>query len=117
MNVTITARSPEITNAMKEYAEKKVTKVLKFSLHILTVHVYLDVHKYRYYAEMSVHADHIKLTGKEESDDMTKSIDDVIDKIEKQLKKYKEKKKDHKRCSVSQTEDQARQVELQEEEE
>lgn len=90
MQIIITGRHLEVTNALREYVTTKIEKLEKY-LSIVEVHVILSVEKYRHLAEVTIQAKRTTLHGQEETGDMYQAIDVVIDKIEKQIKKRKEK--------------------------
>ncbi|MBI3604784.1 MAG: ribosome-associated translation inhibitor RaiA [Nitrospirae bacterium] len=91
MNIQITGRHLEVTPTLKEYIESRLHKIEKYSFKILDVQVILDVEKYRHHAEMTVGMEGFTLQAHDETEEMYSTIDKVIDKIEKQLKKHKEK--------------------------
>jgi putative sigma-54 modulation protein len=95
MQINITGRHLEITNALREYVTTKIEKLGKY-LHIVEAHIILSVEKYRHTAEVTLQAKRTKIHGQEETGDMYQAIDSVIDKIEKQIKKRKGKITSHK---------------------
>ncbi|MBZ4671806.1 MAG: sigma 54 modulation protein/ribosomal protein [Deferribacteraceae bacterium] len=96
MNIQITVKNVELTDAIRSYVEKKVSKVKKYFDQVVDVHVVLDVQKNAHMAEILVNAKGVFLKGIEKSEDLYASIDLAIDKIERQLVKYKEKLKSKK---------------------
>ena len=101
MNIIVKAHHVEITKALKEYAEKKMEKLDHFFDMIHQVTVNLHIEKSSAEADRQVSSAIISLKGtvitaKEASADMYASIDLLLDKLSKQLKKYKEKMKTHK---------------------
>ncbi|MCB4204495.1 ribosome-associated translation inhibitor RaiA [Deferribacterales bacterium Es71-Z0220] len=96
MNIQITVKNVELTDAIRSYVEKKVSKVKKYFDQVVDVHVVLDVQKNVHMAEILVNAKGVFLKGIEKSEDLYASIDLAIDKIERQLVKYKEKLKSKK---------------------
>lgn len=96
MNIQITGKNIELTDAIRSYVEKKVTKVKKYFDQVIDVQVILDVQKNVHIAEILVNAKGVFLKGLEKSEDLYASIDLAIDKIDRQLVKYKEKLKDKK---------------------
>jgi putative sigma-54 modulation protein len=96
MNVQITARNIEITDAIRSYAEKKVAKLEKYFDHITEANVLLEVQKNLHIVEVLITAKGVFMKGLEKSEDLYASIDLAVDKIEKQLVKYKEKLKSKK---------------------
>ena len=97
MVIEITGRHMDVTEAVKEYAQKKVERTVSEFPHVLSVHVILDVQKYRHIAEVVVQGkDHLHIEASEDSENMYASIDAVVDKIEKQLRRTREKVHNHK---------------------
>jgi putative sigma-54 modulation protein len=91
MQITITGKNMEITPAIKQYAQEKLVKMHKYLESISDAHVILSLQKYLHIAEITLHANGITIRAEERSDDMYSSLDLVMDKIERQLRKYKEK--------------------------
>lgn len=96
MNVQITAKNMNLTDPIRDYAEKKVEKIKKYFDDIIEVSVLLEVQKNVHVAEILVVAKGVFLKGLEKSEDLYASIDLAVDKIDKQLVKYKEKIKGRK---------------------
>lgn len=96
MNIQITARNIDLTDAIRQYAEKKVSKLEKYFDHITEANVLLEVQKNVHIVEVLLSAKGVFMKGLEKSEDLYASIDLAVDKIEKQLVKYKEKLKDKK---------------------
>lgn len=97
MAIEITGRHIDVTDSMREYAEKRLAKLTAEFDRVDKIHVILDIQKFTHTAEVVVHARrHIMLEAKEESENMYASIDLVVDKIEKQLRKSIDKRVEHK---------------------
>ena len=96
MEVVIKGRHLEITDALRSHIEHKISKIERYINKITEVDIILSVEKYRHMAEITFIAKGIKLNGKEITNDMYSSIDKVMDKIEKQVKKRKEIVTNHK---------------------
>ena len=97
MQVTTTFRHMEQSDALKSYAEEKLERVGKYIDGPINVQVYFAVEKkIRHIVEIVIAAKGISTKASEATNDMYAAIDAVIDKIERQLKRYKEKIKDHK---------------------
>lgn len=90
MQITITSRHMELTDALKNHVESKVTKIKKYIDNAIVVHVVLTVEKYRHIAEVTLQVDGQTIKGVEETGDMYSSIDKVMSKIDRQAKKHKE---------------------------
>ena len=92
LNISIHGRHLEITDAIKNYAEKKATKIEKFFERIGNVQIILDIDGDNHVVEMIVPVSKgPTLIGVVSHSNMYASIDLVVDKLEKQLTKYKEK--------------------------
>lgn len=88
---TVRGKNIEITPALKDYVEKRVGKVTKYFDTVGEITVILTVEKGRHIVEVTVPLNGMLLRGEESTTDMYASIDLVIDKLEKQIEKYKTK--------------------------
>lgn len=91
MQITMTGKNVEITAAIRQYAEEKLGKMHKYLESISDAHVILSLQKYLHIAEITLRADGITIRAEERSQDMYSSLDLVIDKIERQVRRYKER--------------------------
>ncbi len=97
MQVTTTFRHMEQSDALKAYAEEKLERTAKYIDEPINAQVYFAVEKkIRHIVEIVITARGISTKASEATNDMYAAIDAVIDKIERQLKRYKEKIKAHK---------------------
>ncbi|MBU0650407.1 ribosome-associated translation inhibitor RaiA [bacterium] len=94
--INITGRHMEITPAIRSYIKEKVNKVEKHFDHILDVQVIISVDNHRHIVEIILKTNVSIISVKKESEDMYASIDLCIEKLDKQLKKLKERLKEHK---------------------
>ncbi len=95
MQTNITFRNLDATEAIKSYAREKVDRVNKYLDKASEAHVVLALERHLHHADITIHAGPFFLRGREKSEDMYASIDLAMDKIERQLKRYKEKLKSH----------------------
>ena len=95
MQLNITFRQFGSSDALKEYAKEKVERVNKYLDRSGEAHVVLSLERHLHHAEITIHSGSWVLRGREKSEDMYASIDLAMDKIEAQLRKYKEKIKNH----------------------
>ena len=102
MKVNITARHFELTKELRNQVEEEVDKLNRFFNNIISANAVLEVESYRHLAEISVKVYGSTLTGTGASDQMQISIEQAVDKLTGQLKKYKGKLKDKKQKRVSQ---------------
>ncbi|MFN7973238.1 MAG: ribosome-associated translation inhibitor RaiA [Acidobacteriota bacterium] len=91
LKVDYTGRNIEITDALREFTEERLRKVAKYIDDIIEIHVILSIEKYRHIAEVLVKGKTTTLSGQETTGDMYSSIGGVLDKIQRQAKKFKEK--------------------------
>jgi putative sigma-54 modulation protein len=97
MQVNITFRNMFATDALRSHVEAKLRHmVAKYLDKVTEAHVTLSLERYLHHADINLHAGTFHVRGKEKSEDMYASIDMAVDKIERQLKKYKERIKSHK---------------------
>jgi len=95
MQINITARHLKLTPAIADYVQKKLEKAKRFLDQLVWAQVVLDVSKMRHVAEIVVHASGRTFTAKEESTDLYAAIDLASDRIDEQLRRYKERRKVH----------------------
>lgn len=96
MQITMTFRHLEATNAIKEHIEDKMEKFKKYLIRPIEAHVILTVEKIRQQCEITLSARNFHATAVETNTDMYTSIDKAVHKLERQVKKHKEKVKEHK---------------------
>lgn len=89
MQIAIRGKGIDVTNALKDHVEKKVGKIEKFFEVPLTAQVTLNVERDRHIVEVTVPINGLYIRGEEATGDMYASIDLVVDKLEKQIEKYK----------------------------
>ena len=99
MQISTTFRHMEPSEALKSYAEEKLERVKKYIDEPIVVQVFLTVEKIRHSAEVTITAKGITIKAAEETNDMYASVDAVSDKIERQLRRFKERIKAHKPSS------------------
>lgn len=87
MGIAITFRHMESTEALKQYVHDKLERVQKYLRAPLDAHVTLFQEKHLFVAEMSLQSGGRAYQARHDSDDMYKSIDLVVDKVEHQISK------------------------------
>jgi putative sigma-54 modulation protein len=93
MQVLVTFRHMEATDALRQYAEHKVARVHKLMRHPIEAHVVLSVNKRRHVAEITFSGEHLHVNATEETGDLYSAIDLAMDKIERQIQKRITKRK------------------------
>jgi putative sigma-54 modulation protein len=91
MKITFTFRHMESTDALKNQAEERILRLGKYLDASAQCHVILSSEKYLHKAEINVVYNGNNICGKETSEDMYNSIQRATDKIEKQVKKYRDR--------------------------
>jgi putative sigma-54 modulation protein len=89
MRINITARHFKLTDELKQYAEQEVYRLKKYYEPIIDCDIILGWQKKLRIAEINIAVYGTTLTAQEETVDMKKSIDKAVDKLERQIKKYK----------------------------
>ncbi len=97
MQVSVTFKNLDPTPSLKEYAENKILKSVKFDEKLIDAQVFLSTEAHNRSADITLIGSHgLKLRAQVKSDDMYGSIDKAVDKIIRQLRRHKEKLKSHK---------------------
>ena len=91
MQLNITGRHIDITQALRKYIEQKLQKLEKYSTRPIVASTILSVEKKRHLVELFVTLDKRRILAKEETDKMYQSIDRAILTIDRQLKRQKDK--------------------------
>ena len=91
MKISITGRHVNITNALNSYIKTKFQKLKKYSENIINIHIILTVEKERMKAEATLKTKNGNLFAANEENNMYAAIDEIVEKLDRQLKKEKEK--------------------------
>ena len=95
MQLNLTGHHVEVTEALKSYVEKKLERMARHSDHVMDVHCILTVEKLQHKAEASVSLNGSKLYADAVDENMYAAIDALADKLDRGVKKHKEKLTDH----------------------
>jgi len=95
MQIKLTGHHVEITDALRDYVESKMEKIVRHFDHVIDIHCILEVEKLRHKAEATVLVSGDKLFADSVEENMYAAIDGLIDKLDRQVKKHKEKLTDH----------------------
>lgn len=96
MQVSVTFRHMDPTQALKDFACEKVARIEKYIHTPMDATVVLSTERYMHKADITIKAHGFMMRGQEKSEDMYSSIDGAVDKIERQVRKYRKKITDHK---------------------
>lgn len=95
MNLNISGHHVSLTPALREYVVSKLKRVERHFDHLINADVILSVEKVRHKAEATIHSRGIDLHAEEICEDMYAAIDGLIDKLDQQTRKLKDKVRDH----------------------
>lgn len=91
MQTSVTFKNIDPSDHLKSYVSDKLNRFDKYLYNPAEANVVLSVEKFRHIAEINISGDRLNINGKEETEDMYSAIDITLDKLEKQIKKNKEK--------------------------
>lgn len=103
MQINLTGHHLDITPAIRSYVEGKFSRLERHFDHMTNIQVILSVEKERQKAEARVVVNRGTLFADSEHEDMYAAIDTLIDKLDRQIIKHKEKLKDHHRNEPKQS--------------
>lgn len=95
MQLHVTGHHVDVTSALRGYVEKKLDRIVRHSDHVIDVHCILSVEKVRHKAEATILLSGGKVFADAVQDDMYAAIDALADKLDRGVKKHKEKLSDH----------------------
>ena len=93
MKLTVTGRNIEITDGIRNHLNDKMDKTIADLDEAADVHLALSVEKHRHFAEVTVKTKGFTLHSQDETEDLYTSMDKALEKMEKQIRKNKEKAK------------------------
>lgn len=95
MQMTLTGHHVDITPPLKSYVEKKLDRVVRHFDQVIDVHCVLTVEKLSHKAEATLHVRGGNIHADAAEEDMYAAIDVLTDKLDRLVKKHKEKRGDH----------------------
>lgn len=95
MQITITGHHVDVTPALRAYVTEKLQRLSRHFDHVISVNVILNVEKHDHIAEASVNAGGRNLFATESANDMYAAIDGMSDKIDRQVRRLKDKLRNH----------------------
>ena len=108
MQTSVTFKNLPSSEHLKSYVSEKLDRFDRLLDNPAEASVVLSVEKFRHIAEINIIGDRLNIIGKEEINDMYSAIDMVLDKLEKQIKKGKQKTREHRsgaKSSIKEIED------------
>lgn len=101
IRINILGRNVYVTDAMKDYAYEKLSKIDRFHNHIMDIHVTMDVQKMEQMINILLQFDHFKVKVSASSTDMYASTDKAIEKLQEKIRRWKSRIQDHHKKSRS----------------
>jgi putative sigma-54 modulation protein len=103
MQTSVSFKNLEPSDHLKAYVSEKLNRFDKLLDNPAEAGVVLVVEKHRHIAEVNITGDRLSINGKEETGDMYSAIDMVLDKLEKQIKRSKQKIRERRAGAKGQT--------------
>ena len=95
MQLNVTGHHVEVTDALREQVETKMQKIERHFDHVTNAHVILTVEKQEHKAEATLHVSGKDLFARASSRNMYAAIDDMIDKLDRQIRHHKDRITEH----------------------
>jgi putative sigma-54 modulation protein len=95
MQLSVTGQQIDVTDSLRNYVSSKIDKIERHFDLVSDIHCILKVEKLRHTAEATVSVNGGKIFADSTEDDMYAAIDGLVDKLDRQVRKYKEKMVDH----------------------
>jgi putative sigma-54 modulation protein len=95
MQISIDGHHVDVTESMQDYIRTKMARIERHFDQVVDMHVVLSVEKLRHKAEATIHVAGNTIHAHSENDDMYAAIDLLLDKLDRQVKKHKEKLTNH----------------------
>lgn len=96
MQINLTGHHVDVTQPLRDYVIDKMERVSRHFDHVISANVVLTVERRNHQAEATVHAPGRSLFANHTADDMYAAIDGMVDKIDRRVRRHKEKLTDHK---------------------
>jgi putative sigma-54 modulation protein len=101
MQINLSGHHVDITTPLRDYVTSKLERLKRHFDHVTDIHVVLGVEKLRHKAEATMHISGGDIFAESVEENMYAAIDGLADKLDRQLKKHKEKITDHHRSEGS----------------
>ncbi|MFW9611927.1 MAG: ribosome hibernation-promoting factor, HPF/YfiA family [Fluviibacter sp.] len=95
MNLQISGHHLEVSPAIRDYVSQKLQKVTRHFDHVIDIHVVLSVEKLNQKAEVTLHVPGKDIFVESIDPNLYAAVDDITDKLDRQVQKYKQKIQDH----------------------
>lgn len=89
--IQLSGHGVEITQTLRDFINKKFSRLQKHCERITSIHVFFNVNKLMHGAEATLHVPGFEICAEAETDDMYKTIDLLVDRLVRQIDKHKGK--------------------------
>jgi len=96
MRTKITCRHCELESGLKEHVENKVEHLSRYFDRVDEAHIVFQTEGHRCIADITVHASRAVISSEQTADDMRSAFDRSMEKVERQIRRYKERIRNHK---------------------
>jgi putative sigma-54 modulation protein len=97
MQITVSGRHMGVSESLKDYCREKSERLIRFFDRIQSIEVILDGSSGQHFAEMIVHSEGTQpFVAREQHDDVYAAVDLTLDKVERQIRRHKEKLRNRK---------------------
>ena len=100
MNVTVTGQHMEVTPAIRQYVVDKLERIGRHFDDVIDVSVVLNVEKLRQHIEANIHVKGQDLFAETTHEDMYAAIDGLVDILDRQVIRHKEKRSEHRQTAL-----------------
>jgi putative sigma-54 modulation protein len=91
MRISVVGRNYEVSDAVHRYLEDRLARIRRHFDRVMDANVVLAAEKYRHRAEINIVVSGVNMRGEGETGDMYTSIDQAVDRIDRQVRRYKDK--------------------------
>jgi putative sigma-54 modulation protein len=95
MQINVTGHHVEVTSALRAYVTEKMQRISRHIDHVISINVILKVENHQQQAEATVNTAGKALFAQEIDSDMYAAIDGLVDKLDKQVRRYKDRMRSH----------------------
>jgi putative sigma-54 modulation protein len=96
MNIRVTARHTEMGPDLRDYVEQRVQRLARYFDRVDEAHVVLEAEGHRKIADVTVHASRLTVSSEQAAADLRSAFDLAMEKIERQIRRHKERVRNHK---------------------
>ena len=93
--ITVIGRNVLVTDSMKDYAIEKVSKIERFDIRIIDINITMDIQRHEQKVDIVAKVNDLLIKSSASTENIYASIDKAVDKLQAQLRKYKNKLQDH----------------------